>query len=109
MSRAEREKGVRGEREVALILHAHGFAVRGLEGAGDQLAVGHGLTLHVEVKRQEVARPWLWWQQAADEAPDTTFPVVAFRRSRSPWLVLLELEELVDLIETVSGAVAAPA
>ena len=99
MSRRERAKGVRGEREVYDLLEAHGFTVRGLEGSGDHLAIGHGLTLHVETKRQEVARPWLWFEQASTEAPGGTIPLVAFRRSRSPWLALVELE-------TFAGALA---
>lgn len=98
MSRRERDKGVRGEREVLELLEAHGFEVRGLEASGDHLAIGHGVTLHVETKRQEVARPWLWHEQAVDEAPAGTIPLVAFRRSRSRWLALVDLEELVNVL-----------
>lgn len=94
MSIAERRKGLRGEREVAELLRHHGFVTRGLEGSGDWLALGHGLTLHVECKRQEVARPWLWQAQAILEAPPHTLPLVAFRRSRSPWWAMAPLAEL---------------
>lgn len=99
MSRRERDKGVRGEREVLELLERHGFAVRGLEGSGDHLALGHGVVLHVETKRQEVARPWHWYEQASSEAPNGTIPLVAFRRSRSPWLALVDLEALAAMIE----------
>jgi hypothetical protein len=111
VSRAERRKGLEGEHEVRAIYEAAGFEVRGLEGAGDHLALLHGLTsltampgtdglvrrpltIHSECKRQEVARPWLWWEQASTEAPAGTLAVVAFRRSRSPWLALTALEPL---------------
>lgn len=99
MTSRERAKGVKGEREVAAIFQHAGLEVRGLEGAGDHLVVcGNGVTLHSEVKRQEVARPWLWWEQASTEAPQGTVPVVAFRRNRSPWLALVQLEDLATLV-----------
>lgn len=98
MSRSERRKGVDGEAEVAALLRLHGFTVRGLEGQGDWLAFGFGLTFHVETKRQEVARPWLWGEQAIREAPAGTIPLVAMRRNRSPWYALVPLSELLGSI-----------
>jgi hypothetical protein len=62
MGATERRKGVRGEHEVAELYRSRGFTIRGLEGAGDHLVVcgeNSGVLLHSEVKRQEVARPWL--------------------------------------------------
>lgn len=103
MSRRERDKGVRGEREVLEVLERHGFEVRGLEASGDHLALGHGLVLHVETKRQEVARPWAWYEQAASEAPAGSLPLVAFRRSRSPWLALVSLEAFADVLSQSSS------
>lgn len=111
MSGTERRKGVVGEREVRALYQAHGFEVRGLEGGGDHLAVLHGihalpgldiptlgqrrpLTIHSEVKRTETARPWAWWEQASAETPPGSLTVVAFRRSRSPWLALANLDAL---------------
>lgn len=104
MPRKERDKGVRGEREVLERLRAFGFAVRGLEASGDHLAFRDGLVLHVETKRQEVARPWLWMEQAIAEAPAGTTPVVAMRRSRSPWLVMLPLDDLLAMIGEATDA-----
>lgn len=101
MSRAERDKGRKGEREVAAIYEGMGFEVRGLEGAGDHLIVcdpASGLVIHSEVKRQETARPWAWWEQASSEAPPGTIPVVHFRRNRSPWLALMDAEALAALL-----------
>lgn len=99
MARAERDKGVRGEREVRHLLEQHGFQVRGLEGTGDHLAFGHGLVLHVETKRQELARPWQWIEQAEPETPPGAMTVIAFRRSRSKWYALVPLEQLADVLE----------
>ncbi len=104
MSRRERAKGVRGEAEVLKLLTAGGFAVRGLEGTGDHLAVGHGLLLHVETKRQETARPWAWWEQASNETPEPAVTVVAFRRSHSRWLAMVDLEVLIGLLADGRGS-----
>lgn len=104
MSRSQRDKGRKGEAEVAAIFRAAGLTVRGLEGSGDHLIVGapdSGLVLHSEVKRQETARPWAWWEQASSEAPTGTVPVVAFRRNRSPWLAIVNLEQLARLLADV--------
>lgn len=102
MSASERRKGLAGEAEVAALLRLHGFTVRGLEGSGDHLALGFGLVLHVECKRQEVARPWLWGEQAFREAPTGALPLVAMRRSRSPWYALSPLDELLGAIAGMS-------
>lgn len=98
MSRSERDKGVRGEREVLDCFERHGIEIRGLEATGDHLAFAGGRAIHVETKRQETARPWAWWDQASSEAPKGTTPVVAFRRSRSPWLAIVDLEWLVAML-----------
>ena len=94
MSRSQRDKGRQAELEVRRIYEAHGFVVRGLEGTGDHLAVGHGLTIHSEVKRQEVLRLPLWTRQALAEAPDGTLPIVAYRRNREEWQALVLLPEV---------------
>lgn len=104
MSRTERDKGQKGEAEVAAIFAAAGLTVRGLEGAGDHLVVcspASGLVIHSEVKRQETARPWAWWEQASTEAPGGTMPIVAFRRNRSRWLAIVDLEQLADALARV--------
>lgn len=103
MSESERRKGLTGEGEVARLLRKQGFMVRGLEGEGDWLALGYGLTLHVECKRQEVARPWLWQAQALAEAPPGTLPTVWFRRSRSIWWVMAPGVALAQTIREVGS------
>jgi hypothetical protein len=114
MSGASRAKGLRGEHEVAAIWEAHGFTVRGLEGAGDHLCIaGKGewkndpggatttwrpLTIHSEVKRQERLQLWQWIAQAEAESPPGAVPVVAFRRNRSPWYAAVRLDTLAELL-----------
>lgn len=104
MTRSEREKGARGEREVAAIFRAHGFDCErtpnsgGLRFRGDLLGL---LGVHVEVKRQEIARPWAWWEQAKSEAAESVAPVmplVAFRRNDSEWLAIVPLDALAEMM-----------
>jgi len=109
VSRSERDKGRKGEAEVAAIYQAAGLQVRGLEGSGDHLVVcepSSGLVIHSESKRQETARPWARWEQAWSEAPPGTMPVVAFRRNRSPWLAIVDLEQLAQLLASAGEGVA---
>ena len=102
MSRRERDKGAAGEREVAAIFRAHGFDCDrvpnsgGLRLKGD--LYGYGLPIHVEVKRQERAQLWQWWEQASSEAGEGVQPVLAFRRNRSEWLAVVRLDDLVELL-----------
>ena len=99
MSKSQRDKGLRGEREVAKAFELAGFPVRGLEGSGDHLVVcSADLTLHVESKRHEALRMGDWSKQAEAEAPQGTVPVVAYRRSREPWRVSLLLDDFVALL-----------
>jgi hypothetical protein len=106
MANTEREKGRKGEAEVAAVYRSHGLTVRGLEATGDHVLVcdaGGRLTIHSEVKRQETARPWAWWEQASSEAEPGSVPVVAFRRNRSPWLVMLSLDRFAELLELAAA------
>jgi Holliday junction resolvase len=101
MSRRERDKGARGEREVATVLRDHGLEVDrtpnsgGLHIAGDVTGLAG---YHVEVKRQETLRLPLWVRQATDEAPEGAEPVVVYRQSGEPWRVVLELDAFAKLV-----------
>lgn len=103
MSRSERLKGAAGEREVAAVYRVHGFDVDRTPNSGGLRLKGdlHGdAPEHIEVKRQEIVRPWLWIEQASVEAG--TLPwTVAFRRNRSDWYALTTLERHVALVAAV--------
>jgi hypothetical protein len=87
---ARRAKGQSAERELAkeLSKRLDGEVKRQL---GQERDGGHdidGLPLRrfaIEVKRQEKLALPRWWEQACDQAADRRVPVVAYRRSRSPW------------------------
>lgn len=105
---ASRRKGLVGERQVADLFESWGFAMRGLEGSGDWLAIRptinldtgkpETMMLHVEVKRQERLRLPEWIAQAKAEAPQGVPPVVVFRQNRAEWVAALPLSDLLELI-----------
>jgi Holliday junction resolvase len=102
LSKSERAKGAGGEREVAAIFRHYGFDCDRVPNSGGLRLKGdlYGtIPAHVEVKRQEVARPWLWWLQASSEAPEGVAPVVAFRRNGSSWLAIVALDHLAELMQ----------
>lgn len=102
MSGSERRKGKGGELEVAARFQASGFDCARTPNSGGLRLRGdlHGaLPLHVEVKRQETARPWLWAEQAAVDAGRGARWLVAMRRSRSAWLAMMPLDDVVQLLE----------
>jgi Holliday junction resolvase len=101
VSRSERTKGKAGELEVARIFKASGFDCDRTPNSGGLRIAGdlHGdLPVHVEVKRQETARPWLWAQQARSEAAGGASWLVAMRRSHDEWLAMLPLVKVVRLL-----------
>lgn len=99
MSRRERDKGRAGEAEVRRLFEAAGFAVRGLERTGDHLAILDGVTLHLEVKRQEVLRLPLWSRQAIDDAPAGALPIVCYRQNARAWRLLARASDQMQLVE----------
>ena len=98
MSRAEREKGKRGEREVAALLVAYGFDAR-RDGRLDVDLVHNVDDVHFEVKRCETLRIPEWWRQALGAAaPDGREVVLAFRTSKTAWRAVVDLEFLLALL-----------
>lgn len=97
-----RNKGKRGELELAHYLTDHGFpAIRGQQhkgGAGSPDVICDTLPgIHLECKRVEKVALHDWLAQAKSDAGDKK-PVVAHRRSRSEWVAILPLEDLLKLI-----------
>jgi len=86
MSRSERQKGARGERDFRDLVRTFGFdCERDGRLAAD---LRHGVAgVHFEIKRQERLDVPAWLRQAEAECGEA-IPVVAFRRSREPWRVV---------------------
>jgi hypothetical protein len=103
MAKASRDKGARGEREVAAIFRAAGFDCNRVPNSGGLRLKGdlYGALpdLHVEVKRAERWDVPGWIRQAESEAPVTAIPVVCFRRNQGEWYAVLRLGALTGYLK----------
>lgn len=95
-----RQKGKRGELEVARILREYGFnARRGQQfsGAnGDPDVVGLP-GVHLEVKRREKFEGYDWLAQAARDARPGEIPAVWWRKNDHRWVVMMDFEDFIRL------------
>lgn len=108
MSRASRDKGARGEREVVDLARSCGFPYAERTGwrqvqedvADVEIAPG----FHFEVKRQETWCLPAWLRQAYAAAREGEVPVVAFRRRNrgddpsGRWHVAVDLRVFLGLL-----------
>ena len=97
MSKAQRDKGKRGEREFASICRSYGYtdARRGQQycgSHGDADVIGLP-GIHVEVKRVERLDLLGAMSQAIGEARDGEMPVVAHRKNNCGWLITMRLDD----------------
>lgn len=102
MSKFSRDKGKRGEREVALVLREHGFEARrgqqycGANGDADVIGVPG---LHIEVKRTEKFRMYEALDQARNDAREDELPVVFTRKNNCDWVACLRLDDFMELFK----------
>lgn len=102
MGKSQRDKGTRGEQEVARFYRDRGHpAARvpnsgGLDTKGDVVGVDG---IHIEAKFKERMDIWACLQQTEEEAPAGTIPALHFRRSRVGWFVAVPMEDFADLLE----------
>ena len=94
-----REKGKRGERQVAALFREYGFdAKRGQQyhGGPDSPDVVGVPGLHIEVKRTERLNLYDALAQAKRDAGED-LPVVIHRRNDSEWVVILSFADFMKL------------
>ena len=97
-----REKGKKGELEVARILRERGYKARrgqqycGISGDADVIGLPG---FHIEVKRAEQFLIKKWREQAMRDAQTGEVPIVVFRESKAPWKVLMDFSDFLDLLE----------
>ena len=100
MGKMQREKGKRGERELAGILRDHGYDCRRGQqfcgAAGDADVIGLP-GIHIECKRVERLNLQDAMDQARRDASEGELPAVFHRRDRSGWLVTMRLEDWIRL------------
>ena len=101
MTLNSRDKGARGERELADFLRQHGVdARRGQQfhgGPGSPDVVADIPGVHLECKRVEKGSLYDWMAQATRDAGGK-IPVVAHRRNNKEWVAILPLKDLLYLI-----------
>ncbi len=103
MSRKSRDKGARGERELAKEISRlfrvearRGVQYQGGPDSPDVVAEIPGI--HWEAKRTEKLSLYAALDQAIGEAGEGSIPVVAHRRNGKPWLAVVRLDDLPDLV-----------
>lgn len=98
MGKPSQRKGAEGERELARILGAHGYATRrggGMYGSSPDVVGLPGI--HCEVKRVEALNVSKAMAQSIRDAPEGETPVLFHRKNREPWLVTMRLSDWLPL------------
>ena len=107
MGKMSRNKGKRGELEVAALMRKYRFeARRGQQhrGGADSPDVIHSLPgTHVEVKFRENFSLYEALAKADEEKFQQDRSVVFHRRVRRPWLVTMDAEDFLSLIEDMES------
>lgn len=113
MGKYSRDKGKRGEREIATILRERGYdAHRGQQyhGGGDSPDVVGLPGVHIEVKFVQAFHLWDALKQSIDDSEGTgDIPVVFHRKAaekgfqKPPWVVVLRLDDFLDMYEAAHG------
>lgn len=106
MGKLSRDKGKRGELEVAELLRWFGFeARRGQQhhgGPGSPDVVHDIPNVHLEVKRTERLQLYEALEQATAEAGGRV-PVVLHRRNGKPWVAVLPADSFLNLASFLQG------
>ena len=97
-----RQKGARGERELAAVLREHGFECRrgqqycGANGDADVVGIPG---VHIECKRVESLNIHKAMEQAKSDARENELPAVFHRKNGKPWLVTMTLEDWMKIFK----------
>ena len=95
-----KEKGKRGEREVADLLKLYGYEGRrgvqycGIFGDSDVIGMDG---VHIEVKRTEKFRLYDAMEQSKHDARPGEIPTVWHRQNGRDWVVVLDAEDFIGL------------
>jgi len=105
MAKLSRDKGKRGEREVAELMRKYGFEARRgqqFKGTKDSPDIIHNMgNFYVEVKRTQAFSLYPVLEQAAEEGGDESRPIVFHRKNDKPWVVVVYADEFLDLMQDV--------
>jgi len=101
-----REKGKRGELELAKELNKHGYNCRrsqqyaGFNGDADVVGIDG---LHIEVKRVQALNIDKAYEQAINDAREGEIPIVAHRKNHKPWKVTIGLDDFIKLYKATES------
>lgn len=103
MSVNSKQKGKRGELELANYLKTKGLSARrGQQYSGSPDSPDVICTdwpdIHIEVKRSEKLNIENALQQSIADSGDNQIPIVVHRRNRENWKVTLSLDDFIDII-----------
>lgn len=101
-----RQKGARGERELAGILRGYGYkARRGQQysGANGDADVEGLPSIHIECKRVERLNVYDAIAQSKHDARDGEIPVVMHRKNDCEWLVTLTIDDFMRIYQNNVG------
>jgi hypothetical protein len=95
-----RNKGARGENELAAILSDElGTVVKRKLGQArngeDDIEIGK---FRIEVKRRETLAIMAWVRQIEACTPKTQVPLVVFRQNNQEWRVIIRLKDLIPMM-----------
>ena len=99
-----RAKGARGERAFRDVLREAGYlkARRGAQYSGHveapDVLCPELPDIHWEVKCVEAGNPYNWIEQALRDSRRIKYPIVAHKRNDKPWLGILYMRELLEII-----------
>lgn len=100
-----RQKGARGERELANLLKEYGYECRrgqqysGSNGDADVVGLSG---IHIECKRVEKLNIEKAMAQSSRDARDGEMPVVMHRKDRHPWLVTMAMGDFMEMYSKVN-------
>lgn len=100
MGKMQRDKGKRGERELAKILRDYGYDCRrgqqycGSNGDADVVGLPG---IHIEVKRTERLNLYDALAQAGSDAKQGEIPVVFHRKNNCEWTCILSLNDFMKI------------
>lgn len=97
-----RDKGKRGELELAKILGCYGYETRrgqqycGANGDADVIGLPG---VHIECKRVEALNIYAAMEQSTADAKEGEAPAVFHRKNKKPWLVTMCLDDWMELFK----------
>lgn len=95
-----RDKGARGERELANLLKEHGYNTRrgqqfcGANGDADVVGLPN---IHIECKRVEQLNLYKAMKQSENDARLGEIPTVMHRKNNKKWLVTMSLDDWLEM------------